>query len=62
MGMPTLFYRFAYRAHSVKSLERNILKMVGFAPVEHTIIGGVDDPVKRERALAEMQELGAQAA
>jgi len=25
MGMPALFYRWYYRAHSVKNLERNIL-------------------------------------
>ncbi|MGE0179007.1 MAG: NAD(P)H-dependent oxidoreductase, partial [Sphingomonas sp.] len=30
MGMPTPFYRFFYRAHSVKSFERNILSFVGF--------------------------------
>ena len=42
MGMPALVYRFYFRAHSVKSLERNILGFVGIAPVHETLIGGVD--------------------
>ena len=41
MGMPSLVYRWYFRAHSVKSLERNILGFVGFAPVRRTIIGSV---------------------
>ena len=42
MGMPALAYRWFYRAHSVKSLERNLLGFVGFAPVNETLIGSVD--------------------
>jgi hypothetical protein len=42
MGMPALAYRWFYRAHSVKSLERNILGFVGFAPVNEAPIGSVD--------------------
>jgi putative NADPH-quinone reductase len=42
MGMPTLAYRWYYRAHGVKALERNILRMAGIAPVRTTLIGGVD--------------------
>lgn len=42
MGMPALAYRWFYRAHSVKSLERNILGFVGFAPIHETLIGLVD--------------------
>jgi putative NADPH-quinone reductase len=42
MGMPALMYRYVFRAHSVKSLERNILGFVGIAPVHETLIGGVD--------------------
>lgn len=42
MGMPALAYRWFYRAHSVKALERNILGFVGFAPVNETLIGSVD--------------------
>jgi putative NADPH-quinone reductase len=42
MGMPALVYRWYFRAHSVKSLERNVLGFVGFAPVHETLIGGVE--------------------
>ncbi|MES2787123.1 MAG: NAD(P)H-dependent oxidoreductase [Pseudomonadota bacterium] len=41
MGMPALVYRWFYRAHSVKSLERNILGFVGISPVNETLIGMV---------------------
>lgn len=62
MGMPAIFYRLVYSANSLKSLQRNILKLVGFNPVEHTIVGGVQHAKRREQALAEMRELGAKAA
>ncbi|MEN9866544.1 MAG: hypothetical protein RL748_2134 [Pseudomonadota bacterium] len=39
MGMPALVYRWYFRAHSIKSLERNILGFVGIAPVHETLIG-----------------------
>ena len=42
MGMPALVYRWYFRAHSVKSLERNILGFVGISPVNETLIGAVD--------------------
>ena len=60
MGMPAIFYKLVYRAHSVKSFERNILKFVGIRPVARTIIGGVEaDPDRRRKWLEEMQALGA---
>ena len=43
MGMPALVYRWYFRAHSLKSLERNILGMVGIAPVHETLIGMTGD-------------------
>ena len=51
MGMPALVYRWYFRAHSVKSLERNILGFVGIAPVNETLVGltgdmKVDDAAK----------------
>jgi putative NADPH-quinone reductase len=57
MGMPALVYRWYFRAHSIKSLERNILGFVGIAPVEETLIGMVgnmktDDCQKWLRKLA----------
>ena len=42
MGMPALVYRWYFRAHSIKSLERNILGFVGIAPIDETLIGMVD--------------------
>lgn len=42
MGMPALVYRWFYRAHSLKSLERNILGFVGIAPIHETLVGGVE--------------------
>jgi putative NADPH-quinone reductase len=39
MGMPAIIYRWYFRAHSIKSLERNILGFVGIAPVHETLIG-----------------------
>lgn len=41
MGMPALIYRWYFRAHSVKALERNILGFIGIAPVHETLIGMV---------------------
>jgi len=42
MGMPAVVYRWYFRAHSVKSLERNILGFVGIAPIHETLVGGVE--------------------
>lgn len=42
MGMPALVYRWYFRAHSVKSLERNILGFVGIAPMSETLVGSVE--------------------
>ncbi len=59
MGMPAFFYKLVYGAHSVKSLERNILKFVGIRPIGRTIYGGVeDDADRRRRWLEEMEALG----
>ena len=44
MGMPALVYRWYFRAHGVKSLERNILRFVGMSPVHETLIGSVGKP------------------
>ena len=61
IGMPALLYRWYFRAHSVKSLERNILGFVGISPVKETLIGMVDklgaDGVRKW--LAKMRKLGA---
>ncbi len=39
MGMPSLFYKWFFRAHSLKALKRNILGFVGIAPIRQTVIG-----------------------
>jgi putative NADPH-quinone reductase len=41
MGMPGPFYRWYYRAHSVKSLKRNILQFSGIGPINVTFVGGL---------------------
>lgn len=60
MGMPALVYRWYYRAHSVKSLERNVLGFVGMAPVHETLIGMVDklDDTAAKKWLSKMRSLG----
>ncbi|MBI1396728.1 MAG: flavodoxin family protein [Betaproteobacteria bacterium] len=60
MGMPAALYRFYFRAHSVKSLERNVLGFVGIAPVRETLIGLVDnlDEKGRERWIVKLAALG----
>ncbi len=63
MGMPTLFYKLVYGAHSVKSLERNILKFVGIRRIERMILGSVEaDEDRRRHWLDEMRALGAEGA
>jgi putative NADPH-quinone reductase len=63
MGMPALVYRWYFRAHSVKSLERNILGFVGIAPVNETLIGLTGDMKAADVAkwLAKLKRLGARA-
>ncbi len=59
MGMPGLFYRWFFGAHSLKSLERNILKFVGITPVRETLVGLVEGSDKnRKKALAKMEKYG----
>ena len=60
MGMPALVYRYVFRAHSVKSLERNILGFVGIAPVHETLIGAVDnlDDTAKARWFQKLRDLG----
>jgi putative NADPH-quinone reductase len=59
MGMPAAFYSLWFRSHSVKSLERNILKFAGIGPVRHVLLGGVEgNTEKRARWLDDMAVLG----
>lgn len=61
MGMPRFIYRWYYLAHSLRSLERNILKFSGISPVRETILGMIEavDDDKRKSWLGEMRDLGA---
>jgi putative NADPH-quinone reductase len=42
MGMPALIYRWYFRAHGVRGLERSVLKFAGMKPVRETLLGMVD--------------------
>ena len=63
MGMPATVYRFYFRAHSIKALERNILGFVGIAPIHETLVGLVEamDEKTRAKWFARLRDLGAQA-
>lgn len=59
MGMPAWFYNWYFRKHSVKSLERNILGMLGFSPIGESIIGSVENSKRsRSRWLRRMESYG----
>jgi putative NADPH-quinone reductase len=61
MGMPALFYRVYYRAHSLKSLQRNVLGFCGVSPVRTTLIGMVEGRKEaREDWLTRLSVLGVQ--
>lgn len=77
MGMPGWLYRRVYGAHSLKALERNVLRFAGIGPVRATLVGwmgaGVETgpfaeafpalagPARRRRRLEAMGRLGRQA-
>lgn len=60
MGMPAFAYRWFYRAHSLKSLKRNILYLCGIRPVCSSLIGLIEnkDPANRDRWIKKMQAFG----
>jgi putative NADPH-quinone reductase len=64
MGMPGLWYRWWFRAHSLRSLQRNVLKFIGFRRVRATIIGSVAnlDGAKGTEWLSTLRALGRTAA
>lgn len=63
MGMPAFIYRWYFRAHSLKSLERNILGFCGIKTVGESLIGLVEAPNDKARRkwLARMEALGSRA-
>ena len=64
MGMPAMVYRYYFRAHAVRALERNVLGFVGIAPVHETLFGLVEGSSADERArwLDKLRALGRKAA
>jgi len=60
MGMPALWYRWFFRAHSLKSLKRNVLGFCGIGPVRMSLIGNVEGigTARRGDWLARIQRLG----
>lgn len=60
MGMPAFWYRWFFRAHGVRGLERSILNFCGIKPVKETLIGLVEagDGRARGRWLARMEDCG----
>ncbi len=60
MGMPAVVYRYFYRAHSLKSLERNILGFIGIAPIRATLVGMVEslDEATAKRWCKKLRALG----
>jgi len=60
MGMPAWLYRWYFFAHSLKSLERNILAFVGIGPIKETLIGGIGAMDQKSRGgwLEAMRTLG----
>lgn len=63
MGMPAVVFRWYFRAHSIKSLERNLLGVVGIAPVHETLIGltGNMKAVDAAKWLTKLKRIGERA-
>jgi putative NADPH-quinone reductase len=62
MGMPALVYRWYFGAHSLKSLERNILRFCGIGPIRESLVGSVEGSADhRERWLAKLRGLASKA-
>ncbi len=61
MGMPALVYRWYFGAHSLKSLERNVLGFSGFGPIRESLVGMVEakSGKGREKWLRKMAAYGA---
>ena len=60
MGMPAVLYRWFFFAHSIRSLERNILGFVGIHPVRETLVGmaGNMDAAAINKWLDRLEQLG----
>jgi putative NADPH-quinone reductase len=60
MGMPALIYRWYFRAHGVRGLERSVLRFSGMKPVRETLLGMVASvgDARRRRWLDRMRDNG----
>lgn len=60
MGMPAPVYRWWFRAHALKGLERNILGFAGIGPIKETLYGMVEarSDVTHQRWVAALRQLG----
>ncbi|MDZ7749477.1 MAG: NAD(P)H-dependent oxidoreductase [Halofilum sp. (in: g-proteobacteria)] len=59
MGMPAAVYRWYFGAHSLRSLERNVLGFCGIHPIRESLVGLVEGSARgRRRWLARMERLG----
>jgi putative NADPH-quinone reductase len=60
MGMPAPSYRWYFRAHGVRGLERSVLRFSGMKPVRETLLGMVQsvDDSRRRRWLDRMRNNG----
>ena len=56
MGMPAFVYRWCFFAHSMKSLERNILGFAGIGPIRASLIGNLEG-IKEEQRLGWLDEM-----
>ena len=63
MGMPAFLYRWYYRAHSLRSLERNVLAVAGIRPVRESLVGPVEamSDARRQDWRFKLRDLGRQA-
>ena len=60
MGVPGFAFRWFFGAHSLKSLKRSILSLVGVGPNRHTLIGMIEgmSDAKRKAWLDSVADLG----
>lgn len=62
-GMPTLACRWHFGIHSLNSLERSVLKLIGIKPVRESLISRVEaKPSRRQAWLDRMRACGQRAA
>ena len=60
MGMPSFLYKWYFRAHGIKTFERNVLDFVGIGPIHETLLGMVEsrDAATHARWLVRLTDLG----